>query len=43
MADFGNLAILDANIGTVTRQSCPIDNHAAFNDCIELCHKVPPF
>jgi hypothetical protein len=36
--NFGNLAILDAEVRTVPRYPRPIDNRAAFNNGIKLWH-----
>src|SRR4029450_14088264 len=37
--DFGDLAVLYANISFVTRHPCPIDYGASFDKHIELRHK----
>src|SRR6266851_985923 len=37
-ANFGNLAVLDPNVGTVARQLGAVDNHAVLNDRVELSH-----
>src|SRR5262249_2419748 len=40
LADFGDLAVLNAEVGVIAWQPRTIDDHAVLNDCIELCHKT---
>jgi hypothetical protein len=37
-AQFGNLAVLDSDVGAVARQPSAIDDHASSDDCIEFRH-----
>jgi hypothetical protein len=39
-ADFGDLAVLDADVALVARDSRPINDRPAFNNGIELRHKA---
>ncbi len=38
IADLGNLAVLDPDVGLVTRQPRPIDDHSAADDYVKFCH-----
>jgi hypothetical protein len=38
IADFGNLAILDPDVGAKSRHPCAIDYCATSDDYVELCH-----
>ena len=41
--DLGDLAVLNTDIGLVTRNLRPIDDRSTFHNSIELCHSYPPF